>query len=519
MAALDFPASPSLNQVYSANGRSWIWDGTAWNPYGSGIADGDRGDITVSAGGSQWDIDPEAVTYAKMQNVSAASRLLGRGSASGAGDVEEISLGTGLSMTGTTLSATGGGTVTSVDVSGGTTGLTTSGGPITGSGTITLAGTLAATNGGTGLTSLGSGIPTFLGTPSSTNLAAALTDETGTGVAVFSDNPTFTTRINAPEIKATGAGGVDVHNNAGTQVALFGAGGSTGTTLVGTTNVGSASADYHQVAGGTGTITDTATGSSTNININLVPKGTGRLQAGGVTVPTISSTDSLTNKTLSTGTAVDAAISWGDGVRQTFNPDATNAGINVGSVAGDPSSPSNGDIWYDSTANELTARINGSNVALGAGGGSTLQYAQLGSNVNITDNATFQNITGLSFSAAANTSYRIRFHMAVSTSATSTGYEVGINGPASPTGYFAIVSLWNSATAETASITNSTTYGSIGSNANAGGGTARPCEGIILFHNGANAGTFNLQGKVETAVSGTVTFETGSFMTWEEVTT
>jgi hypothetical protein len=42
--------------------------------------------------------------------------------------------------------------VTSVDVSGGTTGLTTSGGPITSSGTITIAGTLAVANGGTGAT-------------------------------------------------------------------------------------------------------------------------------------------------------------------------------------------------------------------------------------------------------------------------------------------------------------------------------------------------------------------------------
>jgi hypothetical protein len=44
------------------------------------------------------------------------------------------------------------GSVTSVDVSGGTTGLTTSGGPITTSGTITIAGTLAVANGGTGAT-------------------------------------------------------------------------------------------------------------------------------------------------------------------------------------------------------------------------------------------------------------------------------------------------------------------------------------------------------------------------------
>lgn len=49
------------------------------------------------------------------------------------------------------------GTVTSIDVSGGTTGLTTSGGPITSSGTITLAGTLITSNGGTGLASYTAG--------------------------------------------------------------------------------------------------------------------------------------------------------------------------------------------------------------------------------------------------------------------------------------------------------------------------------------------------------------------------
>lgn len=49
------------------------------------------------------------------------------------------------------------GTVTSVDVSGGATGITTSGGPITTSGTITLAGTLDADNGGTGQSSYTTG--------------------------------------------------------------------------------------------------------------------------------------------------------------------------------------------------------------------------------------------------------------------------------------------------------------------------------------------------------------------------
>ena len=49
------------------------------------------------------------------------------------------------------------GTVTSVSVSGGTTGLSTSGGPITTSGTVTLAGTLAVANGGTGGTTAATG--------------------------------------------------------------------------------------------------------------------------------------------------------------------------------------------------------------------------------------------------------------------------------------------------------------------------------------------------------------------------
>ena len=53
------------------------------------------------------------------------------------------------------------GTVTSVDVSGGTTGMSFSGGPITTSGTMTMAGTLGTGNGGTGATSLtGAGIVT-----------------------------------------------------------------------------------------------------------------------------------------------------------------------------------------------------------------------------------------------------------------------------------------------------------------------------------------------------------------------
>lgn len=86
---------------------------------------------------------------------------------------------------------------------------------------------------------------------------------------------------------------------------------------------------------------------------------------------TLAGTEALTNKTLTTPT-ISGAITFPDNVRQTFNPGADAAGLNVGSHAGDPGTPSNGDVWYDSTANELTARINGANVALGAAGGGSV---------------------------------------------------------------------------------------------------------------------------------------------------
>jgi hypothetical protein len=83
-----------------------------------------------------------------------------------------------------------------------------------------------------------------------------------------------------------------------------------------------------------------------------------------------SSTSNLSGGTTTLGTVTaNGVITFIDNTRQTFNPGADAAGLNVGSIAGDPGTPSNGDLWYDSTANELTARINGANVALGAGGG------------------------------------------------------------------------------------------------------------------------------------------------------
>ena len=33
MAALNFPSSPFTNEIYTANGKSWRWDGTSWKTF------------------------------------------------------------------------------------------------------------------------------------------------------------------------------------------------------------------------------------------------------------------------------------------------------------------------------------------------------------------------------------------------------------------------------------------------------------------------------------------------------
>ena len=73
---LDFPASPSVNDTYTFSGRTWKWNGSGWQ-------------LTSDSVVGTTNIANDAVTYAKIQNVSATDKLLGRSTA-GAGDIEEI---------------------------------------------------------------------------------------------------------------------------------------------------------------------------------------------------------------------------------------------------------------------------------------------------------------------------------------------------------------------------------------------------------------------------------------------
>ena len=176
--------------------------------YGKGASGGNAQSILPIAGPGSFVNLSEAQTVSGAKTFSGPCAFTGTGSSSATGVTQSSSDdSTRLATTAyvkSVVSGAGGGSVTSVAFSGGTTGLTVTGSPITSSGTITLAGTLAVANGGTGITSFGTGIATFLGTPSSANLAAAVTDETGTGSLVFSASPALTGTVSAENLTLSG---------------------------------------------------------------------------------------------------------------------------------------------------------------------------------------------------------------------------------------------------------------------------------------------------------------------------
>jgi hypothetical protein len=108
------------------------------------------------------------------------------------------------------------GTVTSVQVSGGSTGLTFSGGPITTSGTITMAGTLAIGNGGTGVTNTPTAGQLLIGNTTNSdydlaNLTAgtgiSITNADGSITIAADNNGTVTSVSTANSTFISGSGG------------------------------------------------------------------------------------------------------------------------------------------------------------------------------------------------------------------------------------------------------------------------------------------------------------------------
>ena len=189
-----------------------------------------------------------------------------------------------------------------------------------------------------GVSGLASNVATFLGTPSSANLRSALTDETGSGAAVFAASPTLTGTVVAANLDISGQVDIDGHtdldNVSVAGVSTF----ASGVTITGALDAnGGASIDNIQIGVTNNNELDTASGNlvidsaggTTTIDDNLTVSG--NLTVNGTTTTINSTTVAIDDKNfqVATGAADDAAadgagltVDSGDGDK-TFNFEAT----------------------------------------------------------------------------------------------------------------------------------------------------------------------------------------------------
>jgi hypothetical protein len=192
------------------------------------------------------------------------------------------------------VAAGGAGTVTSVGISGGTTGITASGSPVTASGTITLGGTLAVANGGTGVTT-----------------------STGTTNVVLSNSPTLVTPTLVTPILGTPQSGT-LTSCTGLPISTGVSGLGTGIATALAVNTGSAGAPvlFNGALGtpSSGTVTNLTGTASININGTV-----------GATTPTTGVFTALTvNDNTTLGSSNTDTVVFNARVASDLNPSTDN---------------------------------------------------------------------------------------------------------------------------------------------------------------------------------------------------